>query len=33
MARTKLKIPAARHGTARNINTITTLADWAAPLP
>jgi uncharacterized protein (DUF1697 family) len=30
MARSKLKIPAARAGTARNINTIATLAAWAA---
>ena len=31
MASTKLKIPAARQGTARNMNTIAKLADWAAP--
>jgi len=30
MARSKLKIPAARDGTARNMNTIATLAAWAA---
>jgi uncharacterized protein (DUF1697 family) len=30
MARSKLKIPAARAGTARNMNTIATLAAWAA---
>lgn len=30
MARTKLKIPAAKAGTARNVNTIATLAEWAA---
>ncbi|MBN3763867.1 DUF1697 domain-containing protein [Burkholderia sp. Ac-20365] len=30
MAKTKLKIPAAKTGTARNINTIATLAQWAA---
>ncbi|WP_019938041.1 DUF1697 domain-containing protein [Bordetella sp. FB-8] len=30
MANSKLKIPAARDGTARNINTIATLAQWAA---
>jgi uncharacterized protein (DUF1697 family) len=30
MARTKLRIPAARDGTARNMNTIATLATWAA---
>ncbi|MBP0591542.1 DUF1697 domain-containing protein [Paraburkholderia sp. LEh10] len=30
MAKTKLKIPAAKTGTARNINTIATLAEWAA---
>jgi uncharacterized protein (DUF1697 family) len=29
MARSKLKIPAAKRGTARNINTIAKLADWA----
>jgi uncharacterized protein (DUF1697 family) len=30
MAKTKLKIPAAKTGTARNINTIARLAEWAA---
>ena len=30
MARSKLKIPPARDGTARNMNTIATLAAWAA---
>ncbi|CAJ0787692.1 hypothetical protein LMG7141_01974 [Ralstonia condita] len=30
MARSKLKIPATQAGTARNINTITTLVAWAA---
>lgn len=30
MAASKLRIPAARHGTARNMNTLATLADWAA---
>lgn len=30
MAHSKLKIPATRAGTARNINTITTLVAWAA---
>jgi len=30
MARSKLKIPAAKLGTARNMNTIATLAEWAA---
>ncbi|MEM5435671.1 DUF1697 domain-containing protein [Paraburkholderia diazotrophica] len=30
MANSKLKIPAAKTGTARNINTIATLAEWAA---
>jgi uncharacterized protein (DUF1697 family) len=30
MARSKLKIPAARRGTARNMNTVATLAAWAA---
>ena len=30
MAHSKLKIPAARDGTARNINTIAKLAQWAA---
>lgn len=29
MARSKLQIPAARNGTARNMNTIATLAAWA----
>ena len=29
MAKTKLKIPAAKTGTARNINTIAKLAEWA----
>ena len=29
MARSKLKIPAARDGTARNMNTIATLSAWA----
>jgi uncharacterized protein (DUF1697 family) len=29
MARTKLKIPAAARGTARNMNTIAKLAEWA----
>jgi uncharacterized protein (DUF1697 family) len=29
MGTSKLKIPAARHGTARNMNTVVTLADWA----
>lgn len=32
MARSKLKIPAARRGTARNINTVAKLADMAANL-
>jgi uncharacterized protein (DUF1697 family) len=32
MGRSKLKIPAARSGTARNINTITRLAEMAAEL-
>jgi uncharacterized protein (DUF1697 family) len=30
MARTKLKIAAAKAGTARNMNTVATLAQWAA---
>jgi uncharacterized protein (DUF1697 family) len=30
MAKSKLKITAARTGTARNMNTVTTLAEWAA---
>ncbi|ACC72472.1 DUF1697 domain-containing protein [Paraburkholderia phymatum] len=30
MAKTKLRIPAAKNGTARNINTIAKLAQWAA---
>lgn len=30
MGRSKLRIPAARHGTARNMNTIATLAELAA---
>jgi uncharacterized protein (DUF1697 family) len=30
--RSKLKIPAAKDGTARNMNTIATLAEWAAAL-
>jgi uncharacterized protein (DUF1697 family) len=29
MGRSKLKIPAARLGTARNMNTVATLAEWA----
>ncbi len=29
-AHSKLNIPSARAGTARNLNTITTLAEWAA---
>jgi uncharacterized protein (DUF1697 family) len=29
MARTKLKIPAAKRGTARNMNTVAKLAEWA----
>jgi uncharacterized protein (DUF1697 family) len=33
MGRSKLKIPAPRNGTARNMNTIATLAEWAAALP
>ncbi|HVH78916.1 MAG TPA: hypothetical protein VM782_05980, partial [Stellaceae bacterium] len=28
--RSKLRIPAARFGTARNMNTVATLAEWAA---
>jgi len=31
-AKTKLEIPAARAGTARNINTVTKLADMAATI-
>jgi hypothetical protein len=30
MAKTRLRIPAAKTGTARNINTIAKLAEWAA---
>ncbi len=30
MARSKLRNPVARDGTARNMNTIATLAEWAA---
>ena len=30
MAHTKLKIPAAKTGTARNMNTVATLSEWAA---
>jgi uncharacterized protein (DUF1697 family) len=30
MGKSKLKIPAGRHGTARNMNTIAKLAEWAA---
>ncbi|NLP65800.1 DUF1697 domain-containing protein [Paraburkholderia sacchari] len=30
IARSKLKIPAAKNGTARNMNTVATLAQWAA---
>lgn len=30
MGRSKLKIPAAKRGTARNMNTIAKLADWAS---
>jgi uncharacterized protein (DUF1697 family) len=30
MARSKLKIPAAKQGTARNMNTVAKLADWAS---
>jgi uncharacterized protein (DUF1697 family) len=33
MGRSKLKIPAARSGTARNMNTIATLAEWATAGP
>jgi uncharacterized protein (DUF1697 family) len=33
MGRSKLKIPAARAGTARNMNTVATLAEWALGLP
>jgi len=29
IANSKLKIAAARTGTARNMNTVTTLAEWA----
>jgi uncharacterized protein (DUF1697 family) len=29
MGRSKLKIPAAKNGTARNMNTIAKLAEWA----
>jgi uncharacterized protein (DUF1697 family) len=29
MAHSKLKIPAARTGTARNMNTVAKLAEWA----
>jgi uncharacterized protein (DUF1697 family) len=32
MGRSKLKIPPARFGTARNMNTVATLAEWAADL-
>ena len=32
MGRSKLKIPGARAGTARNMNTIATLAEWVAAL-
>ena len=32
MGRSKLKIPAAKAGTARNINTVSKLADMAAEL-
>jgi hypothetical protein len=32
MGRSRLKIPAAKAGTARNINTITKLAEMAAEL-
>jgi uncharacterized protein (DUF1697 family) len=32
IGRSKLKIPAGRSGTARNMNTIATLAEWAASL-
>ena len=31
MAKTKLRIPAAAAGTARNMNTIATLVEWTAP--
>jgi uncharacterized protein (DUF1697 family) len=30
IANSKLKIPAAQHGTARNMNTVATLVEWAA---
>lgn len=30
MAKTKLRIPASREGTARNMNTVATLAEWTA---
>jgi uncharacterized protein (DUF1697 family) len=30
MGRSKLKIPAAKKGTARNMNTIAKLAEWAS---
>ncbi len=30
MAHSRLKIPAAKNGTARNMNTVATLAEWAA---
>jgi uncharacterized protein (DUF1697 family) len=30
MGRSKLKIPAAKRGTARNMNTVAKLADWAS---
>jgi uncharacterized protein (DUF1697 family) len=30
MGRTKLKIPAAQRGTARNMNTVAKLAEWAS---
>jgi uncharacterized protein (DUF1697 family) len=33
MGRSKLKIAAARSGTARNMNTVATLVEWAATLP
>jgi uncharacterized protein (DUF1697 family) len=33
MGRSKLRIPTARTGTARNMNTIATLSTWAASLP
>jgi uncharacterized protein (DUF1697 family) len=32
MASSKLRIPAAREGTARNMNTIATLASWTSPV-